>query len=71
MSPHTAPVMGNREDVMSLFLNPEAGERKLTSCKLSVKVIVAQSSLTLQLHRTVVCQAPLAMGFSEQEYWSG
>ena len=26
---------------------------------------------SLQTPRTVVCQAPLSMGFSRQEYWSG
>ena len=32
---------------------------------------VAQSCLTLVTPWTVVCQAPLSMGFSRQEYWSG
>ena len=34
-----------------------------------VVVIVAQSFLTLTPW-TVVCQAPLSMGFPRQEYWS-
>ena len=33
--------------------------------------IVAQSCLTLCDPMTVACQAPLSMGFSRQEYWSG
>ena len=33
--------------------------------------LVAKSSLTLVALWTVTCQAPLSMGFSRQEYWSG
>ena len=33
--------------------------------------LVAKSCLTLVTPWTVVCQAPLSMGFSRQEYWSG
>ena len=33
--------------------------------------LVAQSCLTLATPWTVTCQAPLSMGFSRQEYWSG
>ena len=37
-----------------------------------VCVLVTQSCLTLcQSLWTVACQAPLSMGFSRQEYWSG
>ena len=32
---------------------------------------VTKSCLTLATPRTVACQAPLTMGFSRQEYWSG
>ena len=35
-----------------------------------VFVLVTQSCLTLCDPLTVVCQAPLSMGFSRQEYWS-
>ena len=34
-------------------------------------LFVAQSCPTLANPWTVVCQAPLSMGFSRQEYWSG
>ena len=34
------------------------------------QVIVSQSCLTLCNPWTAVCQAPLSMGFSRQEYWS-
>ena len=34
-------------------------------------VVVVQSHLTLCDPWTVACQAPLFMGFSRQEYWSG
>ena len=38
---------------------------------MKVKVLVAQSSLTLCNPRAVACQAPLSMGFPRQEYWRG
>ena len=33
--------------------------------------LVAKSCLTLVTPWTIACQAPLSMGFSRQEYWSG
>ena len=33
--------------------------------------LVAKSCLTLVILWAVSCQAPLSMGFSRQEYWSG
>ena len=33
--------------------------------------LVAKSYPTLATPWTVACQAPLSMGFSQQEYWSG
>ena len=33
--------------------------------------LVAKSCPTLGTPLTVACQAPLSMGFSRQEYWSG
>ena len=33
--------------------------------------LVAKSCLTLVTPWTAACQAPLSMGFSRQEYWSG
>ena len=33
--------------------------------------LVAKSCVTLATPWTVACQAPLSMGFSRQEYWSG
>ena len=33
--------------------------------------LVTQSCPTLVTPWTVACQAPLSMGFSKQEYWSG
>ena len=33
--------------------------------------LVIKSCLTLSTPWTVACQAPLSMGFSRQEYWSG
>ena len=39
--------------------------------KIEVCVLDAQSCPTLWGPWTVICQAPLSMGFSRQEYWSG
>ena len=33
--------------------------------------LVAKSCLTLATPWAIACQAPLSMGFSRQEYWSG
>ena len=33
--------------------------------------LVTKSYLTLATPQTVACKAPLSMGFSRQEYWSG
>ena len=33
--------------------------------------LVAKSCLTLVIPWTLACQAPLSMGFSREEYWSG
>ena len=38
---------------------------------MKMKVIIAQSCLTLCNPWTVLCQSPLSMEFSRQEYWSG
>ena len=45
--------------------------RIIRNRKSKVKVLVTQSHLTLAIPWTVACQAPLSMGFSSQEYWSG
>ena len=38
---------------------------------ITVSGLVAKSCLTLAVPQTAACQAPLSMGFSRQEYWSG
>ena len=38
---------------------------------MKVKVLVAQSCQTLATPWTIAHQAPLCVGFSRQEYWSG
>ena len=38
---------------------------------MKVKVLISQSCLTLQPHGLVAHQAPLSMGFSRKEHWSG
>ena len=48
--------------------NEEEPESKLPT---SIGGLVAKSSLTLVTPWTVACLAPLSMGFSRQEYWSG
>ena len=41
------------------------------SCMFTNRCLVAKLGLTLANPWTVACQAPLSMGFSRQEYWSG
>ena len=36
-----------------------------------IKNWVTKLCLTLKTPWTIICQAPLSMGFSRQEYWSG
>ena len=43
----------------------------MTLFNLGVSGLVAKLCQTLAKSWTVVCQAPLSMGFSRQEYWSG
>ena len=38
---------------------------------LPTRCLVTKSCLTLATPWTVACQAPLSVGFSKQEYWSG
>ena len=49
---------------------PEAGGW-IFSAALKLKMLVIQSYLTFLIPWTVLHQAPLSMGFSRQEYWSG
>ena len=52
--------------------NTGMGCHFLLQCvKVKSESEVAQSCLTLRDPWTVACQAPLPMGFSRQEYWSG
>ena len=44
---------------------------KITVVVVVVVVKVTQVCPTLAAPWTVACQAPLSMGFSRQEYWSG
>ena len=46
-------------------------ERGAVQCKDCVCVLVAQLCLTLCDSMDGTHQAPLSMGFSRQEYWSG
>ena len=49
------------------------GHREADAAEYTVVVggLVAKSCPTLETLWTVACQAPLSMGFSRQEYWSG
>ena len=38
---------------------------------MKMKVLIAQSCPIFATPQTVACQAPLSIGFSRQEYWSG
>ena len=51
---------------MLLGKNPSASQSQSYVC-----VLVAESCLLLETPRTIVRQAPLSMGFSRQECWSG
>ena len=52
-------------------LDLENAEEPETKLPTSIGGLVAKSSLTLVTPWTVACRAPLSMGFSRQEYWSG
>ena len=52
-----------RSSILWLLLSP-------TRC-LCILLLVTQSCPTLATPWTVAYQAPLSMGFSRQEYWSG
>ena len=50
----------------------EASERSYSrNGAIKIKKDRAKSCPTLAIPCTVACQAPLSMGFSRQEYWSG
>ena len=53
----------HQQYMWKLFLAPHVGFTYWSE--------VAQSCPTLAIPWTVACQAPLSMGFSRQEYWSG
>ena len=55
-----------------LIEDQSLGEADLSaSLKVTVKVLIAQSCLTLCNIMDYRLQAPLSMEFSRQEYWSG
>ena len=55
-----------REDLTYTSKHPSVPE-----CHWHVCVLLAQSCLTLCNPWTIACKAPLSMGWSRQEYWSG
>ena len=61
-----------KQDHRALVPRAGASNRHLQNhpC-VKVEVFVAQSCPTLETPWAVVCQAPLSMGFSRPEYWSG
>ena len=52
-------------------LSVDLSRFSVCSFLIAVGGLVAQSCPTLAASWTVPCQAPLSMGFSRQEYWSG
>ena len=54
---------------MTRLLKTRGGKTQVTNIRN--KVFVTQLCLTLCNPWTVACQAPLSMGFSRQQYWSG
>ena len=58
----------------NFFTNPVKNPPDISSLYARVCCccfLVAKSYLTLVIPWTVACQAPLSIGFSRQEYWSG
>ena len=49
----------------------DSNKTTLPSLSLDLLCLVAQSCPTFWNPWTVACQAPLSMGFSRQEHWSG
>ena len=70
--PKQFPSLSGLRSVFQTFREPNSvsGYRRLTWTS-SGGGLVAKSCLTLATLWTVACQAPLSMGFSRQEYWSG
>ena len=56
--------------IVGYFVNPVKYNIIVTGHEVKVKMLVAQSCLTLCNPWIVACQAPLSMEFSRQEYWS-
>ena len=50
---------------------PKPGIKPVSPCVSFMHAKSLQSCLTLATPWTAACQAPLSMGFSRQEYWSG
>ena len=65
----TGPGQGTRSPAITL-LQVEALKLKPMICAPGGG-LVAKLCLALATPWTVACQAPLSMGFSRQEYWSG
>ena len=64
-------MMGSLE-IFSRSLTSNKGENCANdTCHYNVLCLVAQLYLTLCDPMDCSCQAPLSMGFSRQEYWSG
>ena len=56
--------------IVGYFVNPVKYNIIVTGHEVKVKMLVAQSCLTLCNPWIVACQAPLSMEFSRQEYGS-
>ena len=54
-----------------LYLSKVQGGFRMVSFECGGGGLVAKSCLTLATTWTVTCLAPLSVGFSRQEYWSG
>ena len=70
-------VLGKNKDIFTEEVGNSGMKVDLCSkestphCQSGGGGVVAKSHLTLATPWTVTCQAPLSMGFSRQEYWSG
>ena len=50
---------------------PELSNLPVCVCVHACACVHAQSCLTIATSWTIACKAPLSMGLSKQEYWSG
>ena len=63
--------IGQGKETKDLQPGKEEAKLSLFSYDMMLRMCVLSHVSRIQLLWTVACQAPLFMGFSRQEYWSG